>query len=256
MFSLLMTLACVPKQTTPTEVILKAQDYQLDFASLFDIRSSLSLYDSRVALAQRMTRVQIEPSFLRTETKDSSTEPWTRNMLLQHLSKSGSIVIAPVPPTPINPQHPCPIGGCFAPSPTAILRDVYFNTHTDEIKVIVRQGHQKIDIWIRQSDQEESICGEDFSLMVGYIEFNMLIQDVEDGRLLALIDEDMLLPAMDSSLIKATMPDYHSNKEAFCSDLSMLYNKELMELRSPRNYERAADNLMKISMAPVLPPPR
>ena len=245
-------LGCIRPNLTPP-IPPSEQTYEVNYAALFDIQSSESLYDRRMVQHDTLNRVLLEPDIFLPRTADSEMDLWIRNLLLSHLGKMGTIILAPPLPETLNYKSPCPQGGCYEQNPTTIFRYVYFRFTKEDIPIVVEAGKDnKIEIFIRSHRNEQSICPKDFQASFEYAEFGATIQRVSDGALIALIHEVRLLPNPTKAPLSIPLPSWKTHNKDFCHLIGKYYMEHEALQPTSDAHQKTAKQVLQSAFSPLI----
>ncbi len=244
--------ACVasPKPDIVTLPAVVEEPRELDFSEVMGMRSSQSLFDGRVLDASMMAKIQVEQAFLELDDSQLDMEPWTRQMMLSELGKRGSLIYAPASGGD-GTTAPARMGGELAEaSPTVVFRQVKFNSGIDEIEAVVypaEDGSYFIDL--RNSDDEDSLCPEDFVLTVGFVRLQGLVLRSPDLAVAAVIDETVLLTGSSSMGTTEPLPDPAVDADRFCQGIQRTFAEHENFRRTPGRYYLTAQFVLDLELS-------
>lgn len=233
------------------------QKWQVDYTRVFGGRSSSSIYDAGVIDQALMARVMVEPEVLREDLADrGNVESWTRRRLFEELGRRRSLVVAPPLPAGVEPRAPCAQGGCYAPLPTAVLRNLHFVSGKDQVRVRVdldaaAPGKVLVGLW--NDSKEPSACGDDFKMTLGYVELKGHVQRLSDGALAASLHELALLGMPLKTVLEVTAPAPDQATAAFCQELVRVFAETPGFARSDGRYDQAASEVLEVALQPLYP---
>ena len=252
----LVILGCVkqPSPSPKTVVTAEMHKYTLNYGGLFDVRLSESMYDNRLLDPNIFQRVLFEPDIFHPDIDKTRVELWSRRLFLSKLGGKGALIIAPPLPASANPHQPCLPKGCYQPAPTSVVRSLVFEMQDEEVEVIVSQDKkQEINIALRLSDKDKSICPNDLKVRLEYIQLDALVHRYHDGATLALIHEIALLPAQEAGVVKQELPLFSQQPKAFCQAVANIFVKHPQLQASQSRQNEAANGILKTVFGRLFP---
>lgn len=244
--------ACVtsPKPDVVTLPAAVEEPRELDFNQVMGMRSSQSLFDGRVLEPDIMARIQVEQTFLELGDLQTSVEPWTRQMMLSELGRRGSLVIAPALDDGGSPTPAGPDGTAEQTAPTVAFRQVTFNSGTDVVPVVVELADDgSYLIAMRGAEDEPSLCPDDFSLTVGYVQLQGLVLRLPDLAVAAVIDETVLLTGSSALATTGPLPDPAADAARFCQGIQRTFVEHDHFRRTPSRYYLTAQFVLDMELS-------
>ena len=237
---LLLLFSCLTPKAVPAIPVVSApilHERTIGYGALFSGRNSNSIYDTKLLSPDLMKRVLVEAEIIEVNLETIAIENWTRRLLFQTLIAQGSTIVAP----PVEQENP----------PTVVLRNLSFISSTEEIEVVVREKSDgDLQVLIRNSPAEESLCSEEMSLPIGFVEFAAAVQRFSDGAIIAMIHEIRLLPSLDEpTRISVAIDD--STPERLCESIANIYFEEPALGRSAERYQEAAIEVLRTNVEPL-----
>ena len=237
---LLLLLSCLtPKApaTIPEAIVPVLHERSIDYSALFSGRNSISIYDTKLLSPVLMDRVLVESEIIEVNLEAVSVENWTRRLLFQMLIAQGSTIVA----SSAEQEQP----------PTVALRNLSFISSTEDIGVVVRETLDGgVQVLIRNSPAEESLCSEEMRLPIGFVEFAAAVQRFSDGAVVAMIHEIRLLPSLEEpTRIPVVVDD--STPDRLCESIANIYFEEPALGRSAERYQEAASSVLRASIEPL-----
>ncbi len=237
-------LSCFQKELPPAQPVViapKIERYTVHYSALYDIKSSNSIYDPRQLEKNSLERILFDPEIFSKKAEKAAMEIWTREYLLSFLGQRGSSIIMPPVSTALHPRNRCPTAGCYAADPTVAFRELYFEVREEELSLVVNfVASNEIAVEIRDSDEEESLCGESLKTTVDYVEFGGVIQQLSSASVLAIIHEATLLPSLEQSRLELDVFSPESDRASFCAQLIEAFHGHPALRPNSRRYGQAA----------------
>jgi len=225
---------------------------------LYGGRSAGSEWNRGAARARLAARIVFEAAALQPHAPGSATEPWTLSLLLGRLGQGGAeVLVEPLPPHPA-PTTVVDAEGVAqvveAPRPSAAVRGLQFAAGSDEFAATVsRQPDGSLRVAARHLPQEESECGADWSVPVGFVALRGTLQAWPLGEVAAIWDEVSVVPAPTPTVALALPPVGDSG---FCAALrSALVGAPELE-PGDQAFIEAANAALDAALGPLLPVPK
>jgi hypothetical protein len=194
----LMGCASGPAKDAPAEKSQTSEQSQVDFSRLFDVHTSLTLFDDRIAPkgdAGLMKVVLLGPGILDANHAPSTAEPWLRRMLLAELGRRGSIVRGPAPPTEWSADGVCPLKGCEVSESTVWLRGLSLRSGENAFPLVVKKADDgSFVVHHRPSPNAPSECGA-ISAKLNFVEMRGTAQRTSDQAVAAHFAEMAVVAA-------------------------------------------------------------
>ena len=256
MLFFLSLIGCVttPEVEVPQSVPQTTTE-EVDFSGVFGGVVSYSQYDQRLIEYELMERVLLEESVFGEENFES----WTRHTLLGWLGGAGSILVAPPLRAKDDPRSPCPEGGCYAPLPTVVLRDLSFLSGTEEFAVVVqRKPTGTLRVALRDNDKQSSLCPLSFKLPLGFMRLEAQVQRMFDGALVASLYEVRLLSVQkknqEKTTVSAALVSPKEEPTIFCEEIKRVFNEDPSLQRTNNRFEDASVEVLDAALSPLFVP--
>lgn len=211
---------------------------------LYGGRSVGSEWNTDVVHERLAARVVLEAAALRPHDADSGVEPWTLSLLLGRLNEGGAELLMEPLPVPASSDE-------AAPQPTMAIRSLRFRAGQDGFAAIVNQQPDgALRVGARHLPTEESLCGPDWSVPLGFVVLRGAVQRWPLGEVAAVWDEIAVASAPVGTLQLGLPP---ADDPAFCGALAdaLAWSKELRP--GDGAYLKAATTVLEAAVGPLLP---
>ncbi len=188
----------------------------LDFGGVFGGVVLDGTHDAAVLHDRILARLLVDPSVLNPHDEGTPTEPWTLALLLDRLAEGQARVLT-LPPVS-EPE-----------APSAALQHLRFLSGVDSFPALVQPQDGGYRISTRSSADEESVCGDDFEVQLGFVVFQGALQALPGGEVAATWNLFAMLPIAGDAIVPAALPDPALNPDGFCQGVALVldYDKRL-----------------------------
>jgi hypothetical protein len=241
-----------PPQTAPVPPVTVHVD------GLYGGRSAGSEWNREAAHERLAARVLLEAAALRPHDDDSGVEAWTLSLLLGRLGGGGAeILMEPLPPVPPPTVvlgvdgSPVPLA---APAPSMALRNLRFLSGREDFAAIVtEQPDGSVRVGARHLPTEDSLCGADWAVPLGFVLLRGALQRWPRGEVAAIWDEVAIVPPPATTSATLALPA--TDDPAFCVALRQaLAGAEALQPDAAA-YLAAANAVLDAAVGPLLPVP-
>lgn len=160
---------------------------------------------------------------------------------------------APTGAPPSAPAPPAAHHPATRSAPTAALRSLEFRSARDDLAVVVQAGPAQT--WFvagRDSAEQDSACGADFSLPVDFVVLRGVLQSWPGGELTGLLDEVAVVSAPANPAVSVDLPAPGS--PGFCPAIAAAWQGADSLRSTEAMVGAAATNVLEAALGPVLPP--
>ena len=197
-----------------------------------------------LALNERiLARVHLDPAVLNPHVEDAPTEPWTLALLLDRLALGNARVLT----TPPQRKYK---------NPTGAFQHLTFRSGVDDFAAVVTPQDGGYRVATRTSTDEESLCGADFDLELGFVVFRAALQALPGGEVAGTWNLFAMLPIDGDAIVDVTLPDPAQNRTGFCQGIAAVLEYDKRLERTGPAFRQAATAVLEQALAPLLPVPR